>query len=260
MESPSIYLNYWADESEKISFQEILTWDLQAETLQAFREELISQLVSEKIAEIFPNIDWSQPRSFEKWEQFTESILLHISFPENVWKKWIASKESIEERIEATPELFIEPVEANNLSYLDNPFPEYISPILEEEDLLTAEVYFVKDELEESGPSEKSGPSEESKKVFESIQANDSPLFRQVETQLVDKLANSISLYQSIHFTKEIFNGDNQRFQQFIQFIDEQASPENWEQVLPTVFPELYNPTELKAVNDLLFLVEKKFN
>jgi len=256
METPNIYLNYWADNSEKISFQEIITWDLSSETLTAIRSELYAQLVSEKITDLFPNIDWSQNRSFEKWEQFAETILLHVSLPENVWKKWIST-------LEITPKITPEPLNEvfeSTFSYMENPFPEYIPPIQTEEDLLSAEVYFVKDELEESGQSDESDQSEESKKVFEAIQINDSPLFKKVESQLVEKLANSISLYQSIHFTKELFGSDNQRFQQFVQFVDEQASPINWKQEIEQEFPGLLQTESSKALTDLLRLITKKFS
>jgi len=101
---------------------------------------------------------------------------------------------------------------------------------------------------------------QETRKVFESIQINDSPLFKKVESQLVDKLANSISLYQSIHFTKELFHNNSERFQQFIQFIDDAATANNWEQEISTHFPEILQTSDPKALTDLLLLVEKKFN
>ena len=272
MNTPNIYLNYWADETEKISFQEILTWNLQTNTLNTIREELFNQLVSDKISELFPNIDWTQSRSFEKWEQFAETILLHISLPENVWKKWI---ENISGQNQETS--------TENYSYLENPFPEYVSPVLDENNLLTAEVYYMTeqlaqiDEIEAPKPegldyinperisgneTERISENEgiETRKVFESIQANNSPLFKKVENQLVDKLANSISLYQSIHFTKSLFENDSLRFQQFIQFIDEQASPNHWEQEIASRFPEMYQSEDTKALSELLMLIEKKFS
>lgn len=264
METPNIFLNYWADDSQKVTFQEVITWDLSSETLTALRNELFEQLVSEKIADLFPNIDWSQNRSFEKWEQFAETILLHVSLPENVWKKWIS-------KLESTPEPVIEALQSN-LSYLENPFPEFVPPIQTEEDLLSAEVYFVNEKLEDLEESDQEEEGEEidnndhinqaegSKKVFEAVQIMDSPLFKKVESQLVEKLANSISLYQSIHFTKELFESDNQRFQEFIQFVDEEASPNNWKQEIEQQFPSLFQTEPSKALTDLLLLITKKFS
>ncbi|MEY2792094.1 MAG: hypothetical protein RJA76_86 [Bacteroidota bacterium] len=265
MDTPNIYLHFWADGSEKISFQEILTWNLSAETLNTIRNELYSQLVSEKISEIFPNIDWTNARSFEKWEQFAETLLLHIQFPKNVWEKWLSI---LEEPYETRVEQMEEPeIRANDLdySYLQNPFPEYVSPVVNENDLLTADVYFVQNEPEASIPEqdENNKPellSQGEKKVFEAIQLNDAPLLKKVESQLVDKLSNSISLYQSIHFTKELFKGNNQRFQQFIQFVDEQANPTFWKEEIDQQFPELFEISESKALDELLFLIEKKFS
>lgn len=148
MKAPDIFANFWADDSEKISFQEVLTWNVQAESLQLIKNELQAQLVSEKITERIPNIDWANPRSFEKWEQFASNMLLHVALPENVWKKWI---QLLEPQYQA--DTLAQEVPAIDYSFLENPFPAFEQPLQTEEDLLTAEVYFVSEESDESGES-----------------------------------------------------------------------------------------------------------
>lgn len=265
MNAPDLFSNFWADDSEKITFQEILTRDLQPQTIEVIKTTLYNQLVSEKLTELFPNIDWSNPRSFEKWEHFSNSILFHIALPENVWNKWIQLMEP-----QAAP---IENIEEETPSYLQNPYPAYEEPIQTEEDLLTAEVYFVTEEdLEpiaepqdwnEEIPTINQAQAMDDKtevKVFEALQVNDAPLLKKVESQLVEKLSSSISLYQSIHFTKELFEGNTQRFQKFIQFVDENASAHLWKKEIEEQFPSLLNSENTKALEELLSLIEKKFN
>lgn len=263
MKAPDIFANFWADDSEKISFQEVLSWNVQAESLQLIKNELQAQLVSEKITERIPNIDWANPRSFEKWEQFASNMLLHVALPENVWKKWI---QLLEPQYQA--DTLAQEVPAIDYSFLENPFPAFEQPLQTEEDLLTAEVYFVSEESEKSEESEESEESAESEesgervelKVFEALQVNDAPLLKKVESQLVEKLSSSISLYQSIHFTKELFEGNTQKFQQFIQFVDEKATPGHWRAELEQQFPSLFQLDDNKAWAELYKLIEKKFN
>ena len=79
MATPNIFLHYWNDSAESITFQEVLAWEIPTPIIEAIQTELLSQLNSSRAVEIFPNFPWSSPRFEEKWAGIAQTLLYQVS-------------------------------------------------------------------------------------------------------------------------------------------------------------------------------------
>ena len=52
MATPNIFLHYWNDSSETITFQEVLAWEIPTPIIEAIQTELLRGISSEQIGKI----------------------------------------------------------------------------------------------------------------------------------------------------------------------------------------------------------------
>ena len=86
---PNIFLHYWNQEGQTLSFQEVLSLDCDPMILATIQAELMEQLTSGAIAEKLPNFDWSNLRMQEKWNSIAQTLLMQVQLPEQIWLDWI---------------------------------------------------------------------------------------------------------------------------------------------------------------------------
>lgn len=86
---PNIFLHYWNQEGQTLSFQEVLSLDCDPMILATIQAELLQQLTSEAIVEKLPNFDWSNLRMQEKWNSIAQTLLMQVQLPEQIWLDWI---------------------------------------------------------------------------------------------------------------------------------------------------------------------------
>ena len=86
---PNIFLHYWNQEGQTLSFQEVLSLDCDPIILATIQAELMEQLTSGAIAEKLPNFDWSNLRMQEKWNSIAQTLLMQVQLPEKIWLDWI---------------------------------------------------------------------------------------------------------------------------------------------------------------------------
>lgn len=122
---PNIFLHYWNPKDTLLSFQEILSLDCDPLVLASIQAELMLQLNSADVQEKLPNFDWSNMRMQEKWNSITQTLLMQVQLPEQIWMDWIQALSS-----QVTP--------------VETEIPTFA-------DLLNAEVYYERpsDSLEE---------------------------------------------------------------------------------------------------------------
>jgi hypothetical protein len=122
---PNIFLHYWNQQDSLLSFQEILSLDCDPLVLATIQAELILQLNSADLQDKLPNFDWSNIRMQEKWNSITQTLVMQVYLPEQIWMDWIQALSAE-----------ITPVETEIPSFAD---------------LLNAEVYYERpsDSLEE---------------------------------------------------------------------------------------------------------------
>ncbi|MHA8081364.1 hypothetical protein VR610_09420 [Aquirufa regiilacus] len=86
---PNIFLHYWNQEGQTLSFQEVLSLDCDPTILATIQAELMEQLTSGAIVEKLPNFDWSNLRMQEKWNSIAQTLLMQVQLPEQIWLDWI---------------------------------------------------------------------------------------------------------------------------------------------------------------------------
>jgi hypothetical protein len=86
---PNIFLHYWNQEGQTLSFQEVLSIDCDPMILATIQAELMQQLSSDSIVEKLPNFDWANLRMQEKWNSIAQTLVLQVQLPEHIWMDWI---------------------------------------------------------------------------------------------------------------------------------------------------------------------------
>jgi len=275
MATPSIFLHYWNDSSESITFQEVLAWEVPTPIIEAIQTALLSQLNSSKAVEIFPNFPWSSPRFEEKWAGIAQTLLYQVSFPEFIWESWIQSIATVEETIQPSfadlvnsyeAPVYEAPVYEAPVAEAPTPSvypaaettaePEYPAAETPAEpfDLLNTEVYF------EAPESLEDSTEEEFTRLKDLLSSSSDSLKSKVESQMTQRIADTISLHQRIKFIQELFQGDVAQLESLIQYIDEEAEAESWAQALLTRY-SAYRAAENEAIwEELQQIIERKFN
>lgn len=269
MATPNIFLQYWNDSAESITFQEVLTWEVPAPVIETIQVELLAQLNSSRTVEVFPNFFWASPRFEEKWAGVAQTLLYQVAFPEFIWASWIESLEApsvdvpqpsfadLLNSYEApdTPVLKAvdAPVPASETTNDSFDYPPAETPA-EPFDLLNTEVYF------EAPESLVDSTEEEFTRLKDLLSGSSDSLKSKVEAQMTQRIADTIPLHQRIKFIQEIFQGDVAQLESLIQYIDEEAEAETWMQALLSRY-EAYRQAENEAIWDELHqIIERKFN
>lgn len=265
--APTIFLQYWNDSPESITFQEVLAWEVPTPIIKVIQSELLAQLNSARAQENFPNFPWSSPRFQEKWEGIAQTLLYQVALPEFIWGSWI---ESLAVPVEDVPQPSFADL-LNAYEAPDTPFfeelvpdaPVFESPVApypaaetpaEPFDLLNTEVYF------EAPESLEDSSEEEFTRLKDLLSGSSDSLKSKVESQMTQRIADTISLHQRIQFIQKIFLGDVAQLESLIQFIDEEAEAETWSQTLLERY-EAYRLAENEAIwEELHQLIERKFN
>jgi hypothetical protein len=268
MATPNIFLHYWNDSAESITFQEVLAWEVPTPIVEAIQIELLAQLNSSQAQEVFPNFPWASPRFEEKWSGITQTLLYQVSFPEFIWASWIESLSvptpdvaqpsfaDLLNSYEATDApVYEEPV--YNIAAeipaepFENPSPE---TLVEPFDLLTTDVYFKAPEsLEDS-------TEEEFTRLKDLLSGSTDSLKSKVESQMTQRIADTIPLHQRIKFIQELFQGDVEQLESLIQYIDNEAEATTWASELMNRY-QAYRAAENEAIwEELHSIIERKFN
>ena len=287
---PNIFLHYWNQQGQTLSFQEVLSLDCDPMILASIQAELMQQLTSEVIVEKLPNFDWSNLRMQEKWNSIAQTLLMQVQLPEQIWMDWIAALggqiESTQPEVPSFADLLNAEVffERPSDSLEDLPEEEEeLSPEIEiEENNLqavawedtaiefptqsTPDYFEVSNELpdlSELNPEENKSQSIQEmladstgEKVLDTIQVDDHSLKNMVANQMTSSLAESISLFQRLNFIQELFDGNAEQFGKFIEFIDFEASVSNWRNEVAG----RYQFEESSASQELMLLIERKFS
>jgi hypothetical protein len=278
MATPNIFLHYWNDSSDSITFQEVLAWEVATPVIESIQTELLAQLKSEKAQDYFPNFPWTSPRFQEKWDGIAQTLLYQVSFPEFIWASWIQSLETPSVEV-AQPSFadLLNSYESPDAPVMDEPVkvtPEIDAPVAnkpafeaddsinypaaetpaEPFDLLNTEVYF------EAPESLEDSTEEEFKRLKDLLSGSSDSLKSKVESQMTQRIADTISLHQRIKFIQEIFQGDVAQLESLIQYIDEEAEAETWMQALLSRY-QAYRQAENEAIwEELHQIIERKFN
>jgi hypothetical protein len=212
--------------------------------------DLLAQLNSARAQENFPNFPWSNPRFLEKWEGIAQTLLYQVALPAFIWGSWIESL--------AIPvaEDVPQPSFADLLNAYEAPDAPYAPAETPAEpfDLLNTEVYF------EAPESLEDSSEEEFTRLKDLLSGSSDSLKSKVESQMTQRIADTISLHQRIQFIQKIFLGDVAQLESLIQFIDEEAEAETWSQALLERY-EAYRVAENEAIwQELHQLIERKFN
>jgi hypothetical protein len=255
--APNIFLQYWNDSPESITFQEVLAWEVPTPIIEVIQTELLAQLNSARAQENFPNFSWSSPRFQEKWEGIAQTLLYQVALPEFIWASWI---ESLAVPLEDVPQPSFadllnsyEAPDAPVFEAPDAPFPAVETPA-EPFDLLNTEVYF------EAPESLEDSSEEEFTRLKDLLSGSSDSLKAKVESQMTQRIADTISLHQRIKYIQEIFRGDVAQLESLIQYIDNEAEAETWSQVLLERY-SAYRQAENEAIwEELHQLIERKFN
>ena len=259
MATPNIFLHYWNDSSDSITFQEVLAWEVPTPIIESLQTALLAQLKSEQAQENFPNFSWASPRFQEKWDGIAQTLLYQVTLPEFIWESWIKSL--------AVP---VEDVPQPSFADLLNAYKAPDAPVFEAQvetfdypaaetpaepfDLLNTEVYF------EAPESLEDSTEEEFKRLKDLLSGSADSLKSKVESQMTQRIADTISLHQRIKFIQEIFQGDVAQLESLIQYIDEEAEAETWMQALLSRY-QAYRQAENEAIwEELHQIIERKFN
>lgn len=287
---PNIFLHYWNNQGQTLSFQEVLSLDCDPMILATIQAELLEQLTSEILVEKLPNFDWSNLRMQEKWNSIAQTLLMQVQLPEQIWMDWIAAlggqiestqpevpsfadllnaevfferpsdslEDLPEEEEELSPEIEIEENDLQAVAWEDTAieFPTQSTPDY-------FEVSNELPDLSELNPEENKPQSIQEmladstgEKVLDTIQVDDHSLKNMVANQMTSSLAESISLFQRLNFIQELFDGNAEQFSQFIEFIDFEASVSNWRNEVAG----RYQFEESSASQELMLLIERKFS
>lgn len=278
--APNLFLHYWNDSAESITFQEVLAWEVPTSVIETIQAALLAQLNSAQAQENFPNFPWSSPRFQEKWEGIAQTLLYQVSFPEFIWASWIQSLEA--PSVEVTQPSFADLLNAYESpdapvmdeSVTDVQVPAFEAPVFEAAapetpenldypaaetpaepfDLLNTEVYFKAPEsLEDS-------TEEEFKRLKDLLSGSSDSLKSKVESQMTQRIADTIPLHQRIKFIQELFQGDVAKLESLIQYIDDEAEATTWATELMNRY-QAYRAAENEAIWDELHtIIERKFN
>jgi hypothetical protein len=292
---PNIFLHYWNQEGQTLSFQEVLSLDCDPIILATIQAELMEQLTSGAIVEKLPNFDWSNLRMQEKWNSIAQTLLMQVQLPEQIWLDWIQALggqtevtypevpsfadllnaevffERPSDSLEDLPEEKEVTLEAAMTATIEIEENDLQAVAWEDSELTLAtqttpdyfEVSHELPDLSEISPEEVKTQSiqemladSKEEKVLDTIQVDDHSLKNLVANQMTSSLAESISLFQRLNFIQELFDGNAEQFSQFIEFIDFEASPANWKSAIA----ERYDFPESAASQELMLLIERKFS
>ncbi|MDT8888326.1 hypothetical protein [Aquirufa regiilacus] len=292
---PNIFLHYWNQEGQTLSFQEVLSLDCDPIILATIQAELMEQLTSGAIVEKLPNFDWSNLRMQEKWNSIAQTLLMQVQLPEQIWLDWIQALggqtevtypevpsfadllnaevffERPSDSLEDLPEEEEVTLEAAMTATIEIEENDLQAVAWEDSELTLAtqttpdyfEVSHELPDLSEISPEEVKTQSiqemladSKEEKVLDTIQVDDHSLKNLVANQMTSSLAESISLFQRLNFIQELFDGNAEQFSQFIEFIDFEASPANWKSAIA----ERYDFPESAASQELMLLIERKFS
>jgi hypothetical protein len=255
--APNIFLQYWNDSPESITFQEVLAWEVPTPIIEVIQAELLAQLNSARAQENFPNFPWTSPRFQEKWEGIAQTLLYQVTLPAFIWASWI---ESLAVPVENVPQPsfadLLNSYEAPNAPVMETQTPVYEAAETPAEpfDLLNTEVYF------EAPESLEDSSEEEFTRLKDLLSGSTDSLKSKVESQMTQRIADTISLHQRIKYIQEIFRGDVAQLESLIQFIDNEAEAETWSQTLLERYSD-YRRAENEAIwEELHQLIERKFN
>jgi hypothetical protein len=121
-------------------------------------------------------------------------------------------------------------------------------------DLLTTDVYFKAPEsLEDS-------TEEEYTRLKDLLSGSTDSLKSKVESQMTQRIADTLPLHQRIKFIQELFQGDVEQLESLIQYIDNEAEASTWASELMNRY-QAYRAAENEAIwNELHTIIERKFN
>ena len=200
--APNIFLQYWNDSPESITFQEVLAWEVPTPIIEAIQADLLAQLNSARAQENFPNFPWTSPRFQEKWEGIAQTLLYQVALPEFIWASWI---ESIAVPVVDEPQPSFADL-LNAYEAPDAPFSAAETPAsldypaaetpAEPFDLLNTEVYF------EAPESLEDSTEEEFKRLKDLLSGSSDSLKAKVESQMTQRIADTLSLHQRIQFIR----------------------------------------------------------
>jgi hypothetical protein len=275
MATPNIFLHYWNDSSDSITFQEVLAWEVPTPVIETIQAELLAQLNSSNAVQAFPNFPWTSPRFEEKWAGVAQTLLYQVSFPEFIWASWIQSLEA--PSVEVTQPSFadlLNSYESPDAPLMDEQVSAFEAPSFEAAtaetpenhdypaaetpaepfDLLNTEVYFnAPESLEDS-------TEEEFKRLKDLLSGSSDSLKSKVESQMTQRIADTIPLHQRIKFIQELFQGDVAQLESLIQYIDDEAEATTWATELINRY-QAYRAAENEAIWDELHsIIERKFN
>lgn len=291
MKTPNIFLHYWNAEDTPLSFQEILQWEVDPSIIQRIQDDLLSQFTEAHIQQILPNFTWESPRFLEKWDSISQSLILHVQLPEQIWADWIQQLGGNR----ATQEMPTTP--------LEEVYPSF-------EELLTAEIYYARpsDSLEEIGddmdqpsdslenidaeindmnPSDSIVSSKEKEpesnvdtampilevknimemyaespeeRVFESIKTEDPSLKDRIHTNMTSSLAETLPLFQKINYIQHLFDGQAEHLDHIIRYIDHEYAQEDWKAYLNDRFAAYQRAENAEIWQELFNTIERKFS
>jgi hypothetical protein len=249
-------LHYWNDSAESITFQEVLAWEVPTPIVEAIQIELLAQLNSAQAAQAFPNFPWESPRFEEKWAGIAQTLLYQVALPEFIWVSWIESHSVPTEEI-AQPSFadLLNSYEAADAPVLEEPvdYPAAETPA-EPFDLLNTEVYF------EAPESLEDSTEEEFTRLKDLLSGSSDSLKAKVESQMTQRIADTIPLHQRIKFIQELFQGDVEQLESLIQYIDNEAEATTWASELMNRY-QAYRAAENEAIwEELHTIIERKFN
>lgn len=256
MATPNIFLHYWNDSAESITFQEVLAWEVPTPIVEAIQIELLAQLNSSQAAQAFPNFPWASTRFEEKWAGIAQTLLYQVALPEFIWVCWIESHSAPTEEI-AQPSFadLLNSYEAADAPVLEEPvdYPAAETPA-EPFDLLNTEVYF------EAPESLEDSTEEEFTRLKDLLSGSSDSLKAKVESQMTQRIADTIPLHQRIKFIQELFQGDVEQLESLIQYIDNEAEATTWASELMNRY-QAYRAAENEAIwEELHTIIERKFN
>ena len=267
MAIPNIFLHYWNDSAESITFQEVLAWEVPTPIVEAIQLELLAQLNSAQAAQAFPNFPWESPRFEEKWAGIAQTLLYQVALPEFIWVSWIESlaipvadvaqpsfADLLNSYESADAPVFEEPVEfAAETPAEPVDYPAAETPA-EPFDLLNTEVYF------EAPESLEDSTEEEFTRLKDLLSGSSDSLKAKVESQMTQRIADTIPLHQRIKFIQELFQGDVEQLESLIQYIDNEAEATTWASELMNRY-QAYRAAENEAIwEELHTIIERKFN
>lgn len=256
MATPNIFLHYWNDSAESITFQEVLAWEVPTPIVEAIQIELLAQLNSSQAVQAFPNFPWESSRFEEKWAGIAQTLLYQVALPEFIWVSWIESH-SVPATEIAQPSFadLLNSYEAADAPVLEEPV-DYTAAETPAEpfDLLKSEVYF------EAPESLEDSTEEEFTRLKDLLSGSSDSLKAKVESQMTQRIADTIPLHQRIKFIQELFQGDVEQLESLIQYIDNEAEATTWASELMNRY-QAYRAAENEAIwEELHTLIERKFN